>query len=278
MPIKSPFLQRKPTLLERLARRRIKRRGLIARAPKHPARIEARLQLIMLRIAIAISARIREGVEHRRTHRHDAPKPRTLARKELRKTLQPIANDMAKDVHQQVAASLGVKPADLDIDLGEQAYGMVDSLVSMLEEYPIEATHRVNQAFAEWESAAEEDRTTEALSALLDDAFAGAEGKLRNSVRLLFGDTFGTMNQAAQVQAGVKGYHWLSMRDDAVRPAHAALDDPDEVYSWDDPPLSAAKSSNGEDCHPGDDYSCRCIAVPVMEDEASGAEEGDSEA
>jgi len=252
-----------------------KRAELRRRAPKHPVGIEARLRLIVAAVARAHNPHLKVAWLHRNA-RTDAPRARTVARKELRSTVTPLAHDMAKNVHAQVAESLGVQARDLEVDLSEQTYGFVDGLVSILEDYPVEATKHVSQAFAEWESVAEEDRTREALSALLDGALDGAESQLQTSVRLLFGNTFADMNQATQKQAGVTGYHWLSRRDGSVRPEHAELDDPDEIYEWDDPPLKADKSSNGEDDHPGDDYNCRCIAVPAIES-AFGAGEDDSE-
>lgn len=210
--------------------------------------------------------------------RTDAPTPYTVARQQLRKSVTPLAKDLAASTHEQVANSLGVSTGELAIDLDEQAYGFVDGMVSILEGYPIEATHRVRQAFEEWESVAEEDRTTESLSTLLDVALDGAEGKLQQSLRLLFGDTFAQMNRAAQVQAGVSGYFWKTQGDARVRPAHRRMENvgDDKPYSWDDPPLSGAESSSGEACHPGEDYNCRCIAIPA-EGGPAAAEEDASE-
>jgi uncharacterized protein with gpF-like domain len=219
-----------------------------------------------------LNDRLRAEYMHK-GRRSDAPRPRTVARKELRRVVQPIANDLAKSTHEQVATSLGASVRDLPVDLSEQAYGFTDSIVSLLEKYPINVTKSVAQAFNEWESVDEEERTAEALSTLLDGALDGELGSLQNSIRMLFGDAFAQMNQAVQVQSGVTGYHWLSMRDGKVRSAHVEMDDPDTVYSWDDPPLSASKSSNGENCHPGDDFGCRCIAVPVLSDNGNAAEE-----
>lgn len=275
---KSPFQRRKPTVLERRAHARHRRAQRIARAPRHPPGIEQRLLLLAAQLLGPLNDRLRAHYMHKGT-RADAPRPRTLARKELRRTVQPIANDLAKSTHEQVASSLGVSTADLPVDLSEQAYGFVDGIVSILEDYPINATQRVAQAFEEWSSVAEEDRTVESLGTLLDASLDGELGKLQNSLRMLFGDTFAQMNKAVQVQSGVRGYYWLSLKDAHTRDAHAAADNTGtgEPYSWDDdPPLTADKSSNGEDCYPGEDYNCRCIAVPA-EIGASPAEEGDSE-
>jgi hypothetical protein len=222
------------------------------------------MRLTAIRFAAGVNAQLR--VRYLSKARQDAPRPRTVARKQLRRTVQPIADDLARQTHAQVAQSLGVATREIPFELDEQAYGFVDGMVSLLEEYPIEATRRAAQAFDEWATIEEEDRTVEALGTMLDVAFDGAESGLQNSLRLLFGDTFAQMNKAAQLSAGVEGYYWLSRRDPRVRPEHEEVDNADTdgpPYSWDEPPLSAAKSSNEEDCHPGEDYGCRCLAVPA---------------
>lgn len=202
--------------------------------------------------------------------RHDAPRPRTVARRELRKTVTPIAKDLAQQTHAQVMQAIGVSPTEIEINLDEHAYGFVDSMVSILEDYPIEATQKVASAFEEWSSVAEEDRNADALATLIDSALDGEEGKLLNSLRMLYGSTFADMNKAVQVEAGVPGYFWLCTHDAALRTSHAACENVDDStpYDNDETPLSAAASSNGEACAPGDDYNCRCIRVPAVDADA----------
>lgn len=239
-------------------------RALIATAPTHPAGPESRLRLIAARIVAAINHELRVRFLER-AQRHDAPRPRTVARRELRQAITPIAQDLARETHARVARSLGVAPSDLEVDLSEQSYGFVDNVVRTLEDYPIEATKRVAQAFKDWEGVAPEERNKEALHVLIDSALRGGEGKLQNSLRITYGDAFAQMNKAVQVQAGVTGYWWKDRGDGRVRPAHAACTNvgSDDPYDWDDPPLKADVSSNHADCHPGEDYNCRCVAIPV---------------
>ena len=72
-----------------------------------------------------------------------------------------------------------------------------------------------------------------------------------------------------QEDAGVTKYMWKSMRDAKVRPCHRALDG--KPISWDDPPemwydtISRGRVYTGRRCHPGEDYNCRCCAVPIFD-------------
>ena len=62
----------------------------------------------------------------------------------------------------------------------------------------------------------------------------------------------GKMAQARQTAAGVSEYIWRTVGDDRVRPAHAARDG--KRFAWGNPPTGG---------HPGEDFNCRCVAVPA---------------
>lgn len=76
--------------------------------------------------------------------------------------------------------------------------------------------------------------------------------------------TNASINQARQEDSGIEEYTWSTSLDERVRgnpdgkwpdadPSHYDLEG--KVFSWDDPP---------EPGHPGEDYQCRCIAVPYI--------------
>lgn len=71
-------------------------------------------------------------------------------------------------------------------------------------------------------------------------------------------------------QIGVLTYRWSTAMDERVRPApghspkygdHRALQG--RVFSWDKPP-DAKYFSDRQPCHPGEDYNCRCVAIPIV--------------
>jgi len=68
--------------------------------------------------------------------------------------------------------------------------------------------------------------------------------------------------QTRQEQAGVTHYVWSTSGDERVREEHAALDG--QTFAWDEPPSVG---------HPGEDYQCRCVAIPVIPDVPAEAEE-----
>lgn len=59
---------------------------------------------------------------------------------------------------------------------------------------------------------------------------------------------------------GSKQYKWSTSHDDRVRTMHKELDG--KIFSWDDPPVTNEK---GDRNHPGEDWQCRCQAIPIFE-------------
>ncbi len=71
----------------------------------------------------------------------------------------------------------------------------------------------------------------------------------------------GEIAQTRMRNAGVERYTWSTSLDERVREDHAALEG--ETFSWNDPPVVDAATGRRE--HPGQDFQCRCVAVPVIE-------------
>lgn len=63
----------------------------------------------------------------------------------------------------------------------------------------------------------------------------------------------GAVTQIRQENAGVTEYIWSTSKDERVRDTHAALEG--TRWSWDAAP---------EVGHPGEDFQCRCVALPVI--------------
>ena len=63
----------------------------------------------------------------------------------------------------------------------------------------------------------------------------------------------GAVTQIRQENAGVTEYTWSTSLDERVRPEHASLEG--QTFAW-----SAAPDVG----HPGEDFQCRCVALPVI--------------
>lgn len=88
-------------------------------------------------------------------------------------------------------------------------------------------------------------------------------GMDKRHARLIARDQTAKLNfeimQNQQRDAGVLKYEWSGALDKRERASHRALEG--KVFSWDDPP----ETDGGRKCHPGEDYQCRCCALPVFD-------------
>ena len=81
--------------------------------------------------------------------------------------------------------------------------------------------------------------------------------------------------------SGINKYKWQTMEDDRVRDCHQEFNG--NIYSYDNPPeawhydKTGVKVYEGRFCNPGEDYNCRCQAIPVIEESAFTAPIGGGE-
>jgi len=68
------------------------------------------------------------------------------------------------------------------------------------------------------------------------------------------------LTQIRHKEAGVERYAWGTSRDERVRDMHAALEG--RIFEWSDPPIT---NEQGDRNGPGEDYQCRCVAIPVFD-------------
>ncbi len=68
------------------------------------------------------------------------------------------------------------------------------------------------------------------------------------------------MREERYKDAGVTKYKWSTSHDERVRPLHKKVNG--KVFTWNTPPIVG---ENGERLNPGEDFNCRCIAIPILE-------------
>lgn len=86
----------------------------------------------------------------------------------------------------------------------------------------------------------------------------------RNKARFYAVDQLAKLNASItkqqQTECGVEEYIWSSSKDQRVRERHEQLDG--TKHRWDTPPI--VDEQTGRRAHPGEDYRCRCVALPVF--------------
>lgn len=100
----------------------------------------------------------------------------------------------------------------------------------------------------------------EVLAARLKERYLVSESRARLIARDQTLKANASLTEERHSQAGITHYVWSSSRDERVREIHAGLDG--FVQAWNDPPIT---SEDGARNHPGEDYQCRCTAIPVLD-------------
>lgn len=108
----------------------------------------------------------------------------------------------------------------------------------------------------------------------LKNQIAKRFGVSKNKAKMLARDQMGSLTcqiqRMQQEKAGCNKYRWHTRNDSRVRKCHRSFNN--RVFDWNNPPeiwyeTKAGRVYTGRRCHPGQDYCCRCTAIPVFQAE-----------
>ena len=102
--------------------------------------------------------------------------------------------------------------------------------------------------------------TTKDITEQIQHAYGISKAHARLIARDQTAKLNGQIAQKQQTDAGIEEYEWSTSKDQRVRDGHKALEG--KRFKWSDPPVVDDKT--GRRCHPGEDYQCRCVALPVF--------------
>jgi SPP1 gp7 family putative phage head morphogenesis protein len=239
-------------------------RRVSASPPPFPSAVEARIKFASIGLLTALHAAVAAMV---RPHARRIP---GASHGQLVADVAAAGRDAGRYLRGQSYRYILTQQAERAArDIARHTAAIVGLQVPVARQYP--------QAFADaaWDKSEEEmDALAECMTAQVDVWLAGDEFDLdaamqdcldRSSNRwyawlsMMLAWLAGGIVTETYRAAGVVEAEWVTREDRRVRPAHHALQG--HVFRYDEtPPLSAAVSSNGEDCWPGEDYGCRCTA------------------
>ena len=186
-----------------------------------------------------------------------------------RERVQLAFDRMGHEVDKKAAASLAL------VGISPRHIAGVESQIDHFREANVGLIRNASQDFIDQVAEVLEENEgarPEVLRALLEERADVS----RSRAQLIARDQ--TLKLNAQVQqsrarsAGISQYQWSGALDERERPMHRALEA--QTFSYDDPPET---NEDGDRNNPGEDYQCRCTAIPVIEGLENTLEEPEGE-
>lgn len=94
----------------------------------------------------------------------------------------------------------------------------------------------------------------ETLARDIREQFGATESRAKLIARDQMAKVNSSITEAKQKALGIKKYEWSTAGDERVRDSHR--ENNGKTFAWDKPPATG---------HPGEDYQCRCVAIPIIE-------------
>jgi phage-related protein (TIGR01555 family) len=173
-------------------------------------------------------------------------------------TVGPLFDRHAKDVlvaNARAMKLLGIRLAPdhrVGFEIQERRKANIDLVVNAQRAY----AQSVKDIF---ESPENVGLRVEELQAMLLERGSVSESRAELIARDQTLKLNGAITEIRQTNAGVTEYTWSTSQDERVREEHAALEG--QTFAWSSPPAVG---------HPGEDFQCRCVALPVIDELKEG--------
>lgn len=105
----------------------------------------------------------------------------------------------------------------------------------------------------------------ESLIGTIQRSYGVSERKAKFLARQETGLLMAKFKETRYADAGVKQYKWgcvSGTKNHPVRPWHKALEG--KIFKWEHPPVTTKPGEAVRRNNPGEDYNCRCFAIPIV--------------
>ena len=175
---------------------------------------------------------------------------KSIAKKNARK----VEEFNAKEMDKVFTKVLGVNPFLSEPFIAQEVSAFTANNVKLIKDFSDDYLSKVEGII---QRGATSGKLTKDITSEIVEKLGVTESRAKTIARDQVSKFNSSLNKLRQQNLGVTKYEWSTAGDDAVRPSHAEKNG--NIYSWDDPP-----SDTG---NPGDDVNCRCIGLPVFDDE-----------
>lgn len=156
------------------------------------------------------------------------------------------------------AEALGLSPESDDLFLAKRLRDFRAGNLKLIKSLCAEHVARVGKVLAD----AGRGTRVEEIARELQEATGASQARAQLIARDQVLSLNAQVTQDRHEAAGITEYTWSASRDVRVRKRHQDLDGTRQRY--DDPPVVDLKT--GRRAHAGQDFQCRCVAIPVLPD------------
>lgn len=186
--------------------------------------------------------------------------PEGEARRQATETADRVSQHNRAEVGRQVGAVLGVDPIRSEPYLGPMREAFIAQNVDLIESLTSEQLPELRRLLL---SSVRAGKRVEEITAQIEKRFDVSRSKAALIARDQVGKLSGELTEARHRALGLDEYTWDTSQDEKVRPDHAALQG--KRFRYSEPPITDRRT--GARNNPGQDYQCRCNAIPVIPEE-----------
>lgn len=158
----------------------------------------------------------------------------------------------------QYAQVIKVEPFVSNRGLGRAMRSRVRTNVELITSIPEQLLDEVEAVVS---PAVEIGLRVEDILRQVQERFGVSDSRAQLIARDQVGKFNGQLARARQEALGISEYVWSTSKDQRVRPDHVELEG--KAFSYDAPPIVDHRT--GRTANPGEDFQCRCQALPRVE-------------
>lgn len=159
----------------------------------------------------------------------------------------------------EMSRVLGIAPEVLAPRLGEAMEAWRTANVGLIRSIGEQYLDQVQELVT---TATTQGIRAEALAEALVERLGVAQSRAELIARDQILKANAQLSYERMQRVGITSYVWSTSKDSRVREGHRALEG--QTFRFDDPPVVDPES--GRRASPGEDFQCRCVARPVLDD------------
>lgn len=162
-----------------------------------------------------------------------------------------------RETQRQFKAVLGIEMLEAETALEATLRSFIRTNADIMKEVPDQLIGALEREVLD---GVDQGLRVEEIAKRLEDRFRISTTRAAFVARDRVGKLNGALTQRRHENIGITEYRWSTSKDERVRPGHRRLDG--LVFEYLKPPVVDERT--GRRANPGQDFQCRCNAIPIF--------------